>query len=511
MFIRQAGLLRRISILGAVIVSILLLSPEQTSHAFIQRADTFPSIYLPITQNGNDSDLLCRFGVNATSSVEDYPLDSLRVGWYMNFGANTNPPRPGGMHYTPVIRLCPSDLTPQELRYSCYPSTFSAEQIRLRVLANPGSDWLIGNEPDRPDHKLTGQDAVMPDDYARYYHELYTLIKETDSSARLFAGSIVQPTPVRLKYLDLILKAYREQWGGPMPVDGWNIHNYILNEKSCRHYPSWECWGADIPPGVDDTSGLIIDAQQNDDFELFTKQMVTFRAWMAQNGYRNTPLYLSEYGVLMPQGAGFDPDFDDERVNKFMSLTFHYLLTTVDAATGYPADGNRLVQRFSWYSTTDSAFNGRLFDPDTKQMTPIGSHFADYTAPIALETDYYPLSVYSTSAVSAGEPTTVTVKARIANSGNTQATYPASVRFYVGDPASGGEPIGAEQVVSLQGCGETQTVEAEWPNAPTGSHQIYVTVTAMNTSVAETNQINNTDSGLVIVDPKQLFAPLISR
>ncbi len=67
------------------------------------------------------------------------------------------------------------------------------------VEANPGVIWLIGNEPD-----CIWQDNVRPEEYARIYHDLYAFIKSRDASSQVAAGGIVQPTPLRLEYLNRV-------------------------------------------------------------------------------------------------------------------------------------------------------------------------------------------------------------------------------------------------------------------------------------------------------------------
>jgi hypothetical protein len=64
-----------------------------------------------------------------------------------------------------------------------------------------------------------------------------------------------------------------------------------------------------------------------------------------------------------------------------MTAAFEYMLTATDSDTGYRADGNRLVQRWAWYSIADRIYStGNLFDPDTRQITSLGLAFAEYTA-----------------------------------------------------------------------------------------------------------------------------------
>ncbi len=183
-------------------------------------------------------------------------------------------------------------------------------------------------------------------------------------------GGVSQPTPLRLVYLDAILAAYRQQFGAEMPVDVWNTHNFILQEKRGS-------WGVDIPPGLPDEQGMLYEVDDGDNLEIFRQQIVDFRQWMAQRGYQDTPLVVSEYGILMPEDYGFPPD----RVAAFMTSTFDFFLTATDATLGYPADDYRLVQLWCWYSLDDAADHyptGNLFDPQTGAMTAVGEAWGVY-------------------------------------------------------------------------------------------------------------------------------------
>ena len=142
-----------------------------------------------------------------------------------------------------------------------------------------------------------------------------------------------------------------------------------------------------------------------------------------------------------------------------MNQTFDYMLNTVDPNIGYPADGNRLVQRFSWYSVYDRDFNGSLFT-DGGALTEMGKNYAAYTSRLTSRTDFYPVSF---SATQAG--TAVDLTARIANSGNVGADHFANVRFYSGDPSAGGVQVGPTTPIRLAGCGEDITVTYRWDAA----------------------------------------------
>lgn len=442
---------------------------------------------------------LCRFGVNANEDPGSVDLASLRVGWYMNFSAATNPSRPGGIEYMPVIRLQSSNVSPEGYTYNP-----SGAELQNVIATNPGAKWMIGNEPDRRDW----QDDMLPEAYARAYHELYHLIKEADPTAQILAGSIVQATPVRLLYLDMVLNSYHEQFGQPLPVDGWSIHGYILPEVSCDYDPT-NCWGAEIPPGVDWNVGEVWGLQDMVRVDIFVDRILRFRQWMAQRGYRNQPLYVTEYGVL-PQ-ADLIGDEDGELVKAFMSGTYDYMLSATDPNWGNPSDGFRLVQQWSWYSITDNVyFNGNLFEPDTYERTKFGDHFASYTTDIEDEVDFYPHHIGAAPPVplSQGEPVTLTLRATIANAGNLVEPTTATVRFYDAHPDDGGIPIGSDQIVSLTGCGDHQDVNVQWTNVLPGAHDVYVQVTSPET---ETITGNNLGSGHALVSTHRNVLPRVSR
>jgi hypothetical protein len=487
------------AVLGSVMYLLLAwFGPQPLLAGVLDRA-----VFTPNRQ----TEALCRLGVNATHGYSDpfevVDLAPLRMGWYIDYLARPTPPRPGNIEYTPVIRLTQVGATG-------YTSSPRGASLQAAISGNPGADWVIGNEPDR----RHVQDDLLPAVYALAYHDLYHMIKQADPTAKIFAGAIVQPTPLRLQYLDRVLQSYYDQFGTAMPVDGWAIHNFILNEASCDHYQDLTiCWGAEIPPGFDEIDGLRIDVQQNDDVGLFIEQVQRFRLWMATRGYWGKPLYVTEYGVLMPDWLGFPP----QRVNQFMTATFDYMLNTTDFLLGDPTDGYRLVQRMGWFSTVTTDFNGYLYQrnqpSDPYQLSPMGQHWVEYVSGLTAETDLYPVRVSFDPPLppltSAGA-VTVTVKALITNSGNRLAAQPFAVRFYDGDPSQGALPIGPAQTVALSGCGDQVEVAVVWPNVAPGQHQVFVAVDPSNT-VTESDETNNIRIGGLFFATSQLHLPLIRR
>ena len=181
-------------------------------------------------------------------------------------------------------------------------------------------------------------------------------------------GGLSQPTALRIRYLERVLAAYEREFGAPMPVDVWNIHNFILREEA-------NSWGVGIPPGFDDTQKKLYEIADHDDMEIFAQQIINFRYWMWKQGQHDKPLIISEYGILMPPDYGFPA----EAVKQFMWDSFDFFLNARDEEIGYPADDHRLVQQWCWYSLGDTLYyTSNLFDPQTFVITPLGEAFGEY-------------------------------------------------------------------------------------------------------------------------------------
>lgn len=304
-------------------------------------------------------------GTTRQARITDYDVDSLHIGWYSDWTIRRQPLRPGGIKYAQLIQV----------RASMYPT--NTLNLTETVAANPGALWIIGNEPEAK----YNQGNRTPDQYADIYHHLYPLIKGLDPTAWIAIGGVIEPTPLRLKWLDMVLSEYQSRFGEPMPVDVWNIHMQILQEKAGS-------WGAEIPVGLPDTEGELYTLQDNADPEIFKQLVTAFRQWMKDRGFQDKPLIISEYGVLMPwYYLADDEPTGDQRVIHFMVTTFDFLVNARDPNLGYPADDNRLVQQWLWYSLNDQpyddvtgfGFNGSLFSHlDPTELTVFGWAFHGY-------------------------------------------------------------------------------------------------------------------------------------
>jgi hypothetical protein len=115
--------------------------------------------------------------------------------------------------------------------------------------------------------------------------------------------------------------------------------------------------------------------------DLFIQQIQAFCSWMARHGYRQVPLALTEFGIVMPVDYGFPIEVKQQ----YLRDTFQWLTAAIDAATGFPQDGNRLVQRWAWFSLSYSPIpESNLADLEAGKLTPIGQTFRDFVS------GYYP-------------------------------------------------------------------------------------------------------------------------
>jgi len=348
------------------------VTTEAPSPDTSQQAVSPNQIFLPLVlKNYTAPAPLWRFGVaqvrRGLTNYDSYGIASMRFGWYVNFGVTANPSTPYGMEYVPTVRVKQDKLASDGSTTNCrvgpyyktpysYTVSPSVSQIQSVASSHPGMTWLIGNEMDAVDKATSGggcsrQDEMLPELYAQAYHDLYSAIKSADPTAQVAIGGMIEFTDLRRQYLDRVWAEYINLFGETMPVDVWNIHLYVLQEVKGS-------WGADIPPGFNETSGAPYTLLDHKDFTKAWAQIVSLRTWMKERGQQNKPLIITEYGVLFPAWVECPayPDttgcpFTPEQVrDSIMYPSFNAFLNQTDTDIGYPADGNRLVQRWNWFS-----------------------------------------------------------------------------------------------------------------------------------------------------------------
>jgi hypothetical protein len=193
------------------------------------------------------------------------------------------------------------------------------------------------------------------------------------------------------------------------------------------------------------------------------------------------------------------------------------MLNAKDTKLGYAPDDNRLVQRFSWYSTSDPGFNGSLFTsiPQPGTNTPpfkisvMGQNFANYTAPIAL-VDSFKLAEFQVTPAAppaTSGPISYTLSVVVANAGNKVTPSQVKVRFF--DPT--GALIGATQTVTVQGCGSTVVASVVWPNVTPANVTGKKVKAVLYADPANPNAVTAEVSYTLLAATTYLYLPRIAR
>jgi hypothetical protein len=454
----------------------------------------------------NISNGTCRFGITSALGTEGYDIASLGVGGYLDWGASTTPSLPDGVEYVRVLRL----------RNDVYSSTVA--NLPTWVSSYPGSIWLVGNEPDTT---YGGQDALTGEVYADRFFYLATQIRLLDPTAMIGFGTIVQPTPIRMRYLDhawtrLVSLAGSVSAASDL-IDIWSIHSFILNE-----YPYQ--WGTGVPPGFEsDFADAVIITNFADTYSItkFQQRIVAFRTWMNNKGERNKPLWITEYGSLLPPEDPPDgPDYvnvSDTDTTNYMLATFDYLLNATNSLTGLSDDGNRLVQRWFWYSMNDHRYNfgGSLFDPDNEKIaTLVGDGFIDFQASALARLDLYPISLspFPTTNMIDENLVDYQLMITIENDLASDTGSPGEVWIYDGDPDEDGILIaGPISLSCLDWNGGHAIISVDWLAVqPEEFHTIHIIVDPIG--VSDINPTNNEVEFLVYTElPHTAYLPMIVK
>ncbi len=440
-----------------------------------------------------------RIGMNVITDygkgVNDYDASYLGAGWFIDYRASqygsaqsssqiaaSASAQDSGPSYSVLLPHVYSETIIHNMGYARLLRTTDLDGnweafVTSKVSAYPGMLWIIGNEPDRD-----LQEGKTPNEYLQIYHDVYSLIKQIDPTAQVAIAGVVQPTPLRLRYLDEILDGYKQRYGVKMPVDVWNVHGFILRESNE--------WGAGIPPGLEAYAdeGILFEVSDHGDIKIFKQQLRDFRRWMRDRGYRDTPLIVTEYGILMDPGylGPGGREYDYAFISEYMLASFDFLRTATSTTEGYPADGNRLVQSWSWFGMNnyvyhspdrEDGFNGNLADHDSGAITPLGDNFAAYTASFATEyTDLaFRKAVISESPIQADvEGETVELDISVYNRGNDRVPN-AHIRIWLGEAGSGQLLEAHPVTMSLQQrCRNVfdKRVELELPPVSAGKYQL---------------------------------------
>jgi len=518
----------------------------------------------------------CRYGV---AYVPDFDhslswIPTLDAGWYINFNAVSWGQPIRSASFAPVVRVrqvitagvrTPDYTFNPPLAYSYRDENgVLQEGLGALIAKNPGHYWIVGNEVDVNN---LAQDNTMPDVYARAYHDAYQFIKNADPTAKVAIAGLSMMTPGRLQYLTIVWDTYRTLYGHDMPVDIWNMHLYILEERDPNmpqpQYANGKIalgtdpalakltsWGdpqfcpafgaADI--AANDPRPDVYCKSEHDSVRIFREQVTTMRQWMKDRGQQNKPLIISEFGLLYVYqqdegGTYFVQDehgqtFTPQRVATFMRETVKFMEETKDPNLGYPADENRLVQQWLWYSIVTqpdwSGGSSNLINYDTYAGLPAGDTSALTPAGQVFEQEATTRSSQSNlvggvannvvALVKQGQTASPLLTATFRNSGTRSIIGPVKVSFYrdaaltqeigsvVYDPAARGAIVGC-----TWGGRNSDQASIIWNNLPVGTYPYWAKIDSLN-AITETSESDNiTTQGRVTVRANGALVPVVSR
>lgn len=247
--------------------------------------------------------------------------------WYHNFTV-TNPPTSTPYQHMMASKWSGSPVTQTDITNW---TTLAAN--------NTGRKWLFMNEPD-----VAGQAQQTPQAYAVGYKWFYDEMKSADSTCKIYAGGITQPSVQRIRWIDEMIDHYETTYSEPFPCDGWHIHMYNLPEGSGA--------GVGYAYGVSNQTSdpNVANSTENSDWwweqrdrsiDDFRANLLAFRVWMYNNDYEDCPLMISEYGLLRHFGWTTNAEY--------MTTTLSHALDAYDNTVGCPSDRQRLVQEFCWF------------------------------------------------------------------------------------------------------------------------------------------------------------------
>jgi hypothetical protein len=300
--------------------------------------------------------------------MDNYDMTLLGVDSYINWSIEPDFNEPNNYQHVKVIRTWGNDEQ-FEITKTNLPS---------KLHLYPGTIWIIGNEPDTTYDK---QDNLTAEIYAKRFLELSSIIRNNDPSAFIGFAPIVQPSPVRIFYLELVLEKMEKLLEGTglsisSTFDIWTIHAFLLDEIPGSG------WGTGLPPGI--TLDMLDENHQPMNLDLFTDThsislfenlIINFRGWVKENDLGNKPLWITEFGSLMPYY--YVPEIE---TIAYLNETFDFLISYKDLEIGYPADDYRLVQKWYWYSLNHPIedMGGSFYNLDNNFETATGRSFRQY-------------------------------------------------------------------------------------------------------------------------------------
>ena len=516
--------------LFAVLAGMLvLLGRVHPTQAQPQQASTETEFIPPTTF---DPSLNCRFGgtVSGDSQHEIEWLSTFGTGTFVGFTAD-QPIDTFGQEILRLIRV--NQTKDNQGNYTNgYTTIPRANHIADIASGRPGYVWMIGNEIERGE----SQDDIFPEMYAVAYHELYTLIKNADPTARVAVGGMVQVTPGRLQYMTKVYNEYQRIYGTQMPVDVWNVHIYPLPELTRTGDPndiSGVALGTDPSLGLFVSDTLDVSCDNHTDnvmcyaehtkIGMVDKQIRDIRQWMLVRGYQDRPLIISEMASLLPWGE--EPScfrdeegqcFSRDRNAEYMDEVFNYLLNERDLTLGYPRDDYKLVQNWNWFSLYNDGvgFGSNLVgggfvdrEPgDTRALTPVGQTFKQIIEDTPNKPDLFFMEHNESWSVNAEGLNEVDIDVKFGNTGH--VLLDETIRISLYENRDNPQLLATRTINrDLYGCGmNTASASFTWVADEIGINEYWIRVDRSN-AIDELDESNNEVSGIFIVNPPDAPPP----
>ncbi len=249
-------------------------------------------------------------GFDAAGAV---PADLDRFGpvWYYDYRFRSTDDQPGH----------------QRLLLIAARSEARAGEIAALARTRPGHWWILGNEPNDPN-----QDNLAAVEYAHWFVRTAAVIRAADPSAGILSAGIANADPT---WAQAFVNATIAWSGAPPDLDGWDIHNYLL------------------------------DGPDPYDSARFQARILAFHDWMVGAGQAGKPLLLGEWGVLYGGGCCGRPLDPASRGLAYMDTTADWL------------ESSGLVTAWAWFTlrSGDRQFNGDLLQPTSATLSAFGDRY----------------------------------------------------------------------------------------------------------------------------------------
>ena len=249
-------------------------------------------------------------GFDAAGAV---PADLDRLGpvWYYDYRFRSTDDQPGHQRLLLI-----------EARSEAH-----AGELTALARTRPGHWWILGNEPNDPH-----QDNLTAAAYARWFVRTAAVIRAADPTAGILSAGIADADA---GWAQAFVAATVAWTGAPPDLDGWNIHNYLL------------------------------DGPDPYDSARFQARILAFHDWMVGAGQAGKPLLLGEWGVLYGHGCCGRPTDPAGRGLTYMDSTADWL------------ESSGLVTAWAWFTlrSGDRQFNGDLLQPGNAALSAFGDRY----------------------------------------------------------------------------------------------------------------------------------------